>query len=132
MNYGKLALILLLILLLFCVFCALMTQRYTRQVLSLLEAGFSYGEAGRFSQAADHVRQAQALWDAHTGFWGVVLRHTEADQALTGFQSALLYAETQEESEFLSACAQLIASIRHIAEMELPHYYNVLTKLPQA
>lgn len=121
--------ILLFLLLLFCTAAMYFTCCYTEHVLSLLHEGERLAAESRFAEAAEQIEEASRFWASHAGFFGVVLRHTEADNVRTGFQAVLAYAVHENEDEFFGACSELTAAISHIADMEIPHYYNILTSL---
>ncbi|MCI8525211.1 MAG: DUF4363 family protein [Oscillospiraceae bacterium] len=97
---------------------------------TILEKARGAAEAGDFDAAARLTAQAKEFWESRRGFFGMVLRHAEADQVNSAFRALLAYAENRCTEEFEPTCAELIEQIRHLSEMEAPHYYNILCSGP--
>ena len=125
MKYCCIGLILLLSMLAFCIFSTAFICTYTQETTAYLEKGFQLAEQENFQDATKQIEEAFHTWYSHHGFFGIVLRHAESDEVNSYFQSVLQYAKNENSEEFFGACAQLMASIEHVANMELPHYYNI-------
>ena len=116
---------LLLLCLALCLTATLLLNRFTDHAAAALETARKLAADGDYPAAAAQVRAAWRYWEARRGFFGVVLRHAEADGVHGSFRRLLAYGENAVAQEFAPACAELIAEIRHLAEAERPHYYNV-------
>lgn len=108
-----------------CAGAVTLLGRYTEEAAEALESAQAMADRGDYRGAAEQVRAAWETWEGRRGFCGVVLRHAEADTVHAGFRRLLSYGENAVEEEFQPACAELIAQLRHLAEAERPHYYNV-------
>jgi hypothetical protein len=118
--------ILLLCLALCCVSIFVLGHTVERTT-NLLQQALELGDQEYFDQAQSLTEEAMALWNAHRGFFGVILRHDEADEVNAAFQELQEYVQNECIEEFEPSCARLIEQIRHIADMERPLYYNVLS-----
>ena len=130
--------ILLFLLLLFCTAAMYFTCCYTEHVLSLLHEGERLAAESRFAEAAEQIEEASRFWASHAGFFGVVLRHTEADNVRTGFQAVLAYAVHENEDEFFGGqatapvfteAAQDITGIGYKGEKYFPVHNEILNAL---
>ena len=117
----------LLLCLLLCMAVISVLNSYTAYALSLLEQAQDAARQGEFSVAEDCVSGTLAFWEDHRGFFGVVVRHAEADQINTTFHALREAARMESAEEFLPACADLMEQIRHLSDMEQPRYANILT-----
>ncbi len=126
MKFLRFGLGVLLVCFLLCAAAASSLGRCTEETAALLEQAQRFGNAGNFKEAAHWIRQASEGWEARKGFLGSTLRHAELDEIEAGFHSLLAIAEQEAEDQFAPACAELIARVRHVSEMEKPFYYNVL------
>ena len=126
MKYFWIGLLILLVLFSGCLASTIATHRYTEDALTALQQAFDLAEDGQFTESAALIEQASDAWDSHKGLFGIVLHHDESDAVNTDFQSTLQYAKKHDGEEFFGACAELMESIGHIRDMEVPHYYNVL------
>lgn len=73
-----------------------------------------------FQAAAQLVARTRDFWERHHGFFGIALRHAESDTINSTFRELLEYAENECTEEFEPTCADLIAQIRHLSDMEKP------------
>ena len=76
--------------------------------------------------AADCARNAQVLWDKHSGFYGVVLPQQHTEEIDRHFVRLLAAAQEQDRTEFHVTCAELTFLIDHLPSVEHAHYFNVL------
>ncbi len=119
----------LLALLLLCIGSSCLVRTCTLRTAELLEAG---EQAQSPDEQAAAMQAAAQYWQAHVGVLDSLLRHDEADQVLTELAQLLAYQANDETAEMQGTCASLILRLRHIADMELPLYYNLLTFLPES
>lgn len=117
-------------LLIFCLVACLGSvfalQHYADQTTAMLERAKDAAHVSDYETALVIVEEAGDYWQSHQGFFGMVLRHDEADGVFSDFEALAEYARYAIEEEFASNCAELIAQIEHIVEMEWPHLYNIL------
>ncbi len=126
MKFLRFGLGVLLACFLLCAAAVSSLGRCTEEAAALLEQAQRFGSAGNFEEAAHWISRASEAWEARKGFLGSTLRHEELDEIEVGFRSLLAIAEQEAEDQFAPACAEQIARIRHVSEMEKPFYYNVL------
>ena len=93
---------------------------------AMLEKAVEQGRGGDFAGAENTLKSAEADWDRHADFYGVVLSHAETDDILRAFSSLREYARLGDQDDFLSGCAELARTLEHLREMELPLAKNVL------
>ena len=110
-----------------CTVSICILSRTAEQTTVLLEQAMELGNQRRFDEVEPLTDQAMALWSGHQGFFGIILRHDEADEVNATFEELQEYVRNSCVEKFEPTCARLIEQIRHIADMELPLYYNVLT-----
>lgn len=109
-----------------CIVSTAALGRQTDRAAALLDQALEAADRGDFDAAEVRTRRAMDLWERHKGFFGMILRHDEADQVTSTFRALAEYAKNHCAEEFSPTCAQLLAQIRHLSEMEAPHYYNIL------
>ena len=126
MTHFYVGLGILLLCLALCTVSVCVLQGAAEQTTALLEQAMELGNQQRFDEAEPLTDRALELWNAHRGFFGVILRHDEADEVNAAFEELQEYARNGCVEEFEPTCARLIEQIHHIADMELPLYYNVL------
>ena len=117
----------LLLCLVLCWVSLFVLDRTAERTTGLLQQALELGDREYFSQAQTLTEEALDLWNAHRGFFGVILRHDEADEVNAAFEELREYVRNDCIEEFEPACARLIEQIHHIADMERPRYYNVLS-----
>lgn len=127
MKYLYVGIAILALCLALCVTTTCMLTRYTKEASQMLEEAQTHAAQAQYDAATRLVSQSNKLWKRHHGFFGIILRHDEADDVNAMYQRLLAYAEEESSEEFLPTCAELIQRIHHLADMELPHYYNVLS-----
>lgn len=91
-----------------------------------LDAAIAAYDRGDEQEAVESAQKAEQVWNRYSGFLGAILDHEEADTAKWGMANIRSYAATGTMEEFRASCTETVAIIRHIAEMERPHYYNIL------
>lgn len=109
-----------------CLTTMLLLDKYTQAANDVLQEAIELAEHGDYHGAAQKVESAQSGWKAHRGFFGIMLRHDEADEVNAAFQALSRYAQVESKEEFLPNCAELMERVTHLAEMERPSYFNIL------
>lgn len=109
-----------------CTTTTALLSRDVGKAAAALERAEQAAALGDFDSAAQLTAQAQRFWESRRGFFGMVLRHSEADQVNASFRALLVYARNHCAEEFGPNCAALIGQIQHLSEMEMPYYYNIL------
>ena len=109
-----------------CIGMLALLDHYTGEAAGQLEEARRLANAGQFDEATAAVEAVWAQWQERRGFFGIVLRHDEADQVHTTFRQLVEYGRNGTVEEFEPTCADLIEQIRHLSDMEKPRYYNVL------
>lgn len=104
----------------------LMLDRYAGQAVQELRLAEQSMTDEQSEQAADYANRAMELWRRHAGFYGAILQHVEIDEINGHFARLLSYAATDDRDEFLATCAELIALVDHLPDMEKAYYYNIL------
>ena len=127
MKYLWIGAALLALCMVVCTVSTAVLDRDTAWAVCRLEDARQQADAGHLSSACTLVMEAQEFWQSRRGYWGVFLRHSETDEINAVFQQLAAYAQAGCAEEFSPTCAGLIARIRHLADMEKPRYYNVLT-----
>lgn len=85
-------------------------------------------DGGDFSAATGLAREAREEWEARRHLLSALLSHQELEEVVQGFAELESYALGGEETEFRVRCQSLRERLRHIAEMDVPNYYNFLTR----
>ena len=126
MKYLICSLLLLAVLVLGCWLTAARVAALTDQIVQTLDSAYHAALRGDMAAASQAVESAHARWQDHQGFWGCFLRHAETDDLAYSFESLRCYAQLANTEETLSRIVELQAMLHHLADMELPHYYNFL------
>ncbi|MFI3313424.1 MAG: DUF4363 family protein [Eubacteriales bacterium] len=109
-----------------CLVSVIVLQHHADQTTALLEQAKDAAHVSDYDTALVIVEEAGEYWRSHQNFFGTVLSHDEADSVISSFEALAEYARYAIEEEFASNCAELVALIEHIVEMEWPHIYNIL------
>ena len=112
MKHLATGVVILLLCLAICFTSLAVLDRWTTHATSQLEQALEMAD--------------REYWRRRRGFFGMVLRHTEADQVNSTFRQLVEYAQNGCAEEFEPTCADLIEQINHLCDMEKPYYYNVL------
>ena len=75
--------------------------------------------------ASDYARKAMDLWQHYSGFLGSILYHAEMDDINVHFAQLSGNAAAQDLGELRSTCAELIALVEHLPQMEKAYYFNI-------
>ena len=126
MKHTLLAVGILLLCIAFSVCSAVCVIRGCEQTSDALRQSLRAVEADDLEAAADCLHQADACWHRLEPFFGVVLRHEEADEVLTSLAELEQYVQIGDLDDYRAVCARLITAIGHLREMELPTVSNIL------
>ncbi len=127
MRHIIISLLVLALALTFCIVSSNAVRNACGDTLQLLRKTQHAAYREDFDAAQTLLRAAEQQWTRHERFFGVVLRHDEADDVIKDFASLQQYAVTQDLDEFLAVCASLMATIEHIQSMSRASYHNILS-----
>lgn len=128
MKYFYTGIIILALCLALCITCVGLLSRYAGETSALIAQAQHSADSDDFDAAEAYIRRAYALWDSHSGFFRIILRHEGADEVSATFLELIEYAQNDCTEEFEPSCAMLIQQIRDLVDLEQPHYYNILTQ----
>lgn len=126
MKHLWIALITLTVLLAVSLFSLHLLDASTQTVVSSLELAQQCAEEDDYTGALYYIQCAEEDWEKTESLFGVLLDHAETDEITFLFSALHVCAEQPVREEFRYRCAELIAMLEHIAEMEKPYYYNIL------
>lgn len=98
----------------------------TEDMGARLDRAQTLAGAGEWEQAARLTGLVRADWEAHSLYFHVVARHSDADGVSKGFRAVEEYLALEETDQYNAANADLIAQLTLLAEMEQPSWTNVL------
>ena len=107
----------------------LLAERSRRTEAELGRACAAAG-AGDMALALEHAALARQSWQAATPTVDAVTSHEETDEIHRALAELLALAENSQRADFLALCARLRVMTAHLAEMERPRWYNLLSILP--
>ncbi len=108
-----------------CIGSAVYVTNSVTKTASILDKALSAADQD-VSGVLPTVLAAAAQWDSCATVFGTVLQHDEVDNVVEEFARLEYFAKTDDQEEFLSTCAALLAKLNHIREMELPTLKNIL------
>ena len=112
---------------LLCSFCSVQVlSRSTEAVSASLSQAQEHAQRGDYAAAAQQVSRAQELWEEAEAPLGVLLHHEETDEIRFQLAALSAAANPQEPEDFLCRCAELLARLEHLKELDRPRYYNIL------
>lgn len=126
MKFILSSLLLFSLLLGLCLFSAAYVSHAVEETELLLTDAMALQQQDRYADAAAMTHWAADRWNSHQAYFGTVLRHDEVDDVIREFSRLESYADTRDTEEYLSNCAALLATLKHIREMEWPYLYNLL------
>lgn len=126
MKFILSSLLLFSLLLGLCLFSASYVSHAVEEAELLLTDAMVLQQQDHPAEAAALTHRAADRWNSHQAYFGTVLRHDEVDDVIREFSRLESYVDTQDTEEYLSNCAALLATLRHIREMEWPYLYNLL------
>ena len=126
MKKFILPLSMLILMIVFCVWSTWRADQLCTDSAELLKQAGVQCEQGDFDNAEQLVHKAKNNWDAHEGFFGIALRHTESDDIDILFPPLLESCRQKDAEEFSRQNLELIATFRHLSRAEIPYYFNIL------
>ena len=126
MRHIILPILLLALVLSFCLFSTLYVSSTIEETNAYLTAAVEAYQKQQLEQTEQSINLASSLWSQRQFFFGMVLKHDEVDQVSGEFARLSAYAHSDDGDDFLSNCAALQATLRHIREMEWPSLQNIL------
>lgn len=126
MRYLYIGLGILAVILIASILCLCLLRGFVGDVAAALDAAIAALDRGDTAAAEASARQAEALWQRYSGFLCAILDHAETDAITRSFANVSSYAATDTTDEFRASCVETVAMIRHVADMEMPYYYNIL------
>ena len=126
MKYYLVSILLLLALMLACVTSACYVTASVRETETLLQKAQLAQTIGDHASVQTYVSLASDTWTRHQDYFSVVLQHHEVDDVVTEFAQLNAYAKSDDQDDFNSNCAGLLAKLEHLRKMEWPYLYNIL------
>lgn len=127
MRHIFLSLSLLALSLAFCIVSSSTVSRACNETNALLQQAQRAARHEDYETARRYLDAADQAWAKRERFFGVVLRHDEADEVFRDFASLKAYAETKDTDEFLAALSSVMATIEHISAMTRATFHNILS-----
>ena len=126
MKYFYIGLGVLAVLLALSIGSSALLCRSTQDPERLLQNADAALLADDFPAAAALAGRAARAFDRRRDLLSAMLSHEELDEIAIGFSDLEVYAAEGSREEFRARCKELQFRLRHIAEMDLPFYYNFL------
>ncbi len=126
MKYFYIGLGVLAVLLALSIGSSALLCRSTQEPERLLRDADAALLADDFPAAAALAGRAARAFDRRRALLSSLLSHEELDEIAIGFSDLEVYAAEGSREEFRARCKELQFRLRHIAEMDLPFYYNFL------
>lgn len=101
-------------------------QSFSQGLSNTLAQAEAAAESGDWKAAGQLTLEAQDRWERSAGYLYTVLRHADTDQVDIKFQAVLEWIECEEDGEYSSANAELMAQLALIAGMEQLTIKNLL------
>lgn len=130
MRTAKFGILLLAVILAGCLFTLKTLDRCVGETAQQLKVAQALAGVGNLTAAAQAADGARRSWERWQTFLGSVLRHDEADDLRFSFARLSGFAAENNRDEFRAECAELIARVEHIRDMEQPKLHNFLTVSP--
>lgn len=109
-----------------CHSTATWTESLTSSYISQLEQAQQLTDQEQWQEAANITASVYQDWNSQSFRLYVLLRHSDLDKILLGFQSVSQYLEQKDQEPYLANNAQLIAQLKLLAEMEQLSLENIL------
>lgn len=126
MKYLYIGLGVLAVLLALCIGSSVFLCRSTRQSEALLLDADAALREDDFPAAVAFADEAQRAFDRRRELLGALLSHEELDEIAIAFSALEVYGAEGSREEFRVRCEELLFRLRHVAEMDVPFYYNFL------
>lgn len=101
-------------------------DKFTSNMSQLLMQAEERAQSGDWDGATVLTNQAYQVWQAHTRYLHILLRHSDIDDVETGYWEVLNYIFSKESGEYPAANARLVSRIGLLYEAEQLTLKNVL------
>lgn len=101
-------------------------NQLTSDITALLDRAESRAKAEDWQSAAKLTEQANDLWEDHTLYLHIFLRHSNIDDVETSLCEVWEYLRAEDRSNYAASNARLIAVISMIYEAEQFSIKNIL------
>lgn len=98
----------------------------TTDLTTLLERAEARAESGDWRATANLTEQADKLWNDHTLYLHIFLRHSDTDDVEVGLHEVAEFIQMEERGEYSAANARLVAEIGLLYEAEQLSIKNIL------
>lgn len=126
MKHTVIACSILLALFGFSLWSASTVQAHVTQTEALLQQAMEQQLLENREAAQEAIQSASDYWEKKEALFEILLRHDDVDCVMEEFARLCAYASTVDEDDFVSNCSALLATLRHIREMEWPLIHNIL------
>ena len=116
----------LFVVLVFCIVSMSTVRASAYETLEALTVSYQFARNRDFASAASALSRAEQSWKSHEDFLSTVLAHNEVDKVATNFAELRQYVLARDYDDYLATVSELIETIRHMRQVELPVYYNIL------
>lgn len=101
-------------------------EQVTGDITGLLSRAEARAEAGDWNSARKLTEQADAIWQDHSLYFHVFLRHSETDEIEIQLQEVQGFLQLEEQGEYSAANARLLAGLSILCEGEQFSLKNIL------
>lgn len=126
MKHLILALVILGLLLAFSAGSVIQVSDIANHTTTLLRQAQEQERAGRSQAARQTLSEAVHYWNSKETFLCIVLRHEQVDTVTETLAKLNAYANSEDQDDFYSTCAELLEELNHLSQMELPLPKNIL------
>lgn len=126
MKYCYLGLGILAVLLALSIGSSVLLRRSTEESEAYLQEAAAAAATDELSAATTAAGRAEAAFERRRKLLGALLSHEELDEIAVSFAQLGVYGEEGSREEFRAQCESLRFRLRHVAEVDVPFYYNFL------
>lgn len=126
MKHTLIACGILILVLAFCIFSMTFIRSSAARTLEALTVSYECAKRQDCAAAAAALSRAEQTWKQREPYFSAVLAHDEVDQVAASFAQLREYIRLRDMDDYLATAASLMETIRHMRQVELPYYYNVL------
>lgn len=126
MKYLSIGIGILAVLLAVCIFSSVWVAKSVETAQAALSEAVQALNRGDLDAAMLRGEDAATQWNRHANVFGVFLSHEEIDEISVGFSNLRAYADNGASEDYRVCCAELLFRLSHIAQMDIPFYYNFL------
>lgn len=128
MKYLVIGLVILALLLAISIGAVSLLENRAGQIIQELRLAEQALDQDAPELASDYAQKAMDLWQHYSGFLGSILYHAEMDDINVHFAQLGGNAAAQDLGELRSTCAELIALVEHLPQMEKAYYFNIFAR----